>query len=350
MPQQSIAHDYYYGSEAEQYIFYRFPKALITNDYYAGVSDSAKILYGLMLDRMGLSIKNKWLDGNGRVFIYFTLEDLQDAMRCGHNKGVKIMSELDNIGLIERVKQGQGKPTVIYIKRFISGTSSQNPRVEDGGYSHRYEKNYSQGNPDFPEAEIQTSENGKSRLPHSGSTDFRKADTNKTECSHNNSNDNDPIPSYPANGVQVATRSHGWDHDGITNTVPLHPGQIDVDQCRREVRRRIDYYSWIETSQKVEEQVDEMVELIVETLCSIQPTIQIAGNEYPAELVKARFAKITDKHIGYVMDCLCNNTTHVRNIKKYLLAALFNAPATVEHFVSAEFNHFYIGGGAQKEC
>ena len=84
---QPQEHDYYYGSEAEQYTFYRFPKALFSNDRYKAMSDSAKILYGLMLDRMGLSLKNGWLDKENRVFIYFTLEDLQEYMNCGHNKG-----------------------------------------------------------------------------------------------------------------------------------------------------------------------------------------------------------------------------------------------------------------------
>ena len=81
MAHQPIEHDFYYGNEAEQFVFYRFPKALITNKNYKTVSDGAKILYGLMLDRMGLSIKNGWLDEQGRVFIYFTLEDLQEALR-----------------------------------------------------------------------------------------------------------------------------------------------------------------------------------------------------------------------------------------------------------------------------
>lgn len=125
MNRQSIPHDYYYGCEAEQYTFYRFPKALFTNDRYKGLTDSAKILYGLMLDRMGLSLKNGWLDKQNRVFIYFTLEDLQEYMNCGHNKGVKLMAELDNIGLIERVKQGLGRPAFIYVKRFSTDTAKQ---------------------------------------------------------------------------------------------------------------------------------------------------------------------------------------------------------------------------------
>jgi Replication initiator protein A (RepA) N-terminus. len=167
MNQQSLPHDYYYGSEAEQYTFYRFPKVLFSNDRYKSMSDSAKILYGLMLDRMGLPLKNGWLDKENRVFIYFTLEDLQEYMNCGHNKGVKIMAELDNIGLIERVKQGLGRPTIIYVKRFSTDTvNSPTPEQPPNG---SFQQDYPQGTPDFRKAETQTSDYGKSRLPQRGS-------------------------------------------------------------------------------------------------------------------------------------------------------------------------------------
>lgn len=111
--------DYFYGTEAEQYTFYRIPKVLFTDPGFRRITADAKILYGLMLDRMGLSIRNNWLDEQERVFIYFTLEEAMDAMCCGHNKAVSLFTELDKVGLIERKKQGQGRPTKIYVKNFI---------------------------------------------------------------------------------------------------------------------------------------------------------------------------------------------------------------------------------------
>ena len=111
----------FYGHEAEQYSFYRIPKQLISDSRFRNVSTDAKLLYGLMLDRMGLSMKNGWLDEQGRVYIFFVLDEIQDLLQCGHEKAVKLLAELDSekgIGLIERVKQGQGKPTIIYVKQF----------------------------------------------------------------------------------------------------------------------------------------------------------------------------------------------------------------------------------------
>lgn len=111
----------YYGNEAEQYSFYRIPKALLTDPRYKGVSIEAKVLYGLLLDRMGLSVKNGWMDSERRVYIYFTQEDAMALMRCGKDKATKLFRELDQdgIGLIERKKQGRGRPTQIYVKNFI---------------------------------------------------------------------------------------------------------------------------------------------------------------------------------------------------------------------------------------
>lgn len=112
---------YFYGHKSEQYSFYGIPKQLISDSQFRNVSTDAKLLYGLMLDRMGLSMKNGWLDEQGRVYIFFVLDEIQDLLQCGHEKAVKLLAELDSekgIGLIERIKQGQGKPTIIYVKQF----------------------------------------------------------------------------------------------------------------------------------------------------------------------------------------------------------------------------------------
>ena len=112
---------YFFGSEAEQYSFYRIPKVLLTDRRYKGVSMEAKVLSGLMLDRMGLFVRSGWLDSEGRVYIYFTLDDALAMLGCGKDKAVRLFKELDvsgGIGLIERRKQGQGRPARIYVKNF----------------------------------------------------------------------------------------------------------------------------------------------------------------------------------------------------------------------------------------
>ena len=126
---------YHCGGEGEQYAFYRLPKALITDSYFKHLSTDAKLLYGLMLDRLSLSMMNGWIDEENRVYIYFTLEDICELLNCKTDKAVKLLAELDTnkgIGLIERIKQGQGKPTKIYVKKFIA--SDNNGKNLDFGF------------------------------------------------------------------------------------------------------------------------------------------------------------------------------------------------------------------------
>ena len=94
--------------------------------------------------------------------------------------------------------------------------------------------------------------------------------------------------------------------------------------------------------------LDELVELMVDTVCSRRETIRIAGDDYPAEVVKSRFLKLDSSHIEYVLDRMRENTTYVRNIKKYLLAALYNAPATIDSYYASLVNHDLYGSGERR--
>lgn len=165
-----IQFDYFYGNEAEQFTFYRIPKILVTSPTFKRVSDSAKLLYGLMLDRMGLSIRNGWVDDENRAYIFFTTNDVMEQMCCGTEKATKLLAELDGekgIGLIERKKQGQGKPAIIYLKKFyISENNDRDLRLSETEI------------PDFRKSKVKTFENRNPRLSEVESTDFRESKSN----------------------------------------------------------------------------------------------------------------------------------------------------------------------------
>ena len=111
--------DYIYGSQAEQFSFYRIPKVLFTDPQFKPLSTDAKVLYGILLDRMSLSVKNHWLDEQSRVYIIFTTEEIMEALSCANQKACRLMLELEkDAGLIERKRQGLGKPSLIYVKNF----------------------------------------------------------------------------------------------------------------------------------------------------------------------------------------------------------------------------------------
>ena len=115
--------DYYYGIEAEQFSFYRVPRLLIKDERFKELSSDAKLLYGLMLDRMSLSMKNGWFDDENRAYIHYTLDNIMEDLGCAKEKCVKVLAELDSkkgIGLIEKKRQGLGKPDIIYVKNFAT--------------------------------------------------------------------------------------------------------------------------------------------------------------------------------------------------------------------------------------
>ena len=117
--------DYYKERDAIDYTFYRVPKALITDPQYRSVPTDAKLLYGLLLDRMDLSVKNHWLDERGRVFLFYKIEAIQADLCCCKEKACKLLRELEYAGLIERKRQGRGNPSIIYVKRFSKRSENQ---------------------------------------------------------------------------------------------------------------------------------------------------------------------------------------------------------------------------------
>lgn len=122
-----MQYEYFYGAQAEQFSFYRIPKALFTEPNFRELSTDAKVLYGILLDRMSLSLKNQWLDAQNKVYIIFTVEEIMDALNCANQKATRLMLELEKqAGLIERKRQGLGRPNLIYVKNFAATINDKN--------------------------------------------------------------------------------------------------------------------------------------------------------------------------------------------------------------------------------
>ena len=122
-----MQYEYFYGAQAEQFSFYRIPKALFTEPNFRELSTDAKVLYGILLDRMSLSLKNQWLDAQNKVYMIFTVEEIMDALNCANQKATRLMVELEKqAGLIERKRQGLGRPNLIYVKNFAATINDKN--------------------------------------------------------------------------------------------------------------------------------------------------------------------------------------------------------------------------------
>ena len=184
--------DYYYGAEAEQFSFVRVPKVLFTDkEHFGGLSNEAKLLYGLLLERMSLSRKNNWIDKHNRVYIIFPVEEIEESLDVGHEKALNILKELDEqngIGLVKKKRRGLGLPSILYVKNFIindgvesstekpSNHSEPQERLDNNAPISRSRENGIQevGKTEFKKSENQISRSPKIRLLKIRKTDFLK--------------------------------------------------------------------------------------------------------------------------------------------------------------------------------
>ena len=168
-----MAFDYFYGPQAEQFAFYRIPKVLFTDRRFGNISTDAKTLYGILLDRMNLSAANGWLDQAGRVYIIFTVEEIMTALSCGNKKAVSLLAELEQkAGLIERKRQGLGKPNLIYVKNFIGVYVDKPVDNHVDSCSQKCQKDIS-GSVENSFQEVSEQ--------HGNNTDFKETDSNDTD-------------------------------------------------------------------------------------------------------------------------------------------------------------------------
>lgn len=321
--EQKVSFDYFYGTQADQYSFYRIPKALFQDEYFKNLSSDAKILYGLMLDRMSLSIKNQWFDEQNRAYIYFSIEDIMELLNCGRNKAVKSLQELDQekgIGLIEKKRQGFGKTNIIYVKSFvIPDRDVITPQIE----SQKFTIQTTDEKGDDTEVckiNFKKSQNQTSRSPENKLQEVCKTNSIYNNLSYNKENDteSDLIGSSQMRSTEEMTTMQAY-------------GSL--------IKENIDYDNLLITHPFEQELIQGIYELILETVLCQNEEILIASNWYPVQLVKSKFLKLKYSHIEYVIECLKKNTSKVKNIKKYMLAALFNAPTTIDGYYQAEVNH-----------
>ena len=291
-------YDYFYGPEGEQFSFIRVPKIFFENEAYRSMSAEAKILYGFLLDRVSVSLKNGWKDDQNRIFIICTIEEIMGKLGCGNKKAVQILTELENkIGLIERKRQGLGKPNLIYVKNFIR-------TVDNSGQRHFLKcQNDTSGSVRTTSLEMSES--------HGSNTNLSNTDMSNTKN-----------PIYPER-----------DADGMA----------ERRSCEDYFRRSLEYDILLQNNPYEKETLEGILDLLVDTCCSHKAYIRIAGDNKSGEVVRSRFMKLDSSHIQYVLSCLKENTTDVRNIRQYLLAALYNAPTTISAYYQAKVNYDFYG-------
>lgn len=317
-----IKFDYYYGKEAETYSFLKIPKLLFTDPIFSKLSSDAKLVYGILLDRMSLSIKNGWVDEENRVYIIFTIEEIAEMMYCATQKATKILQELDDkkgLGLIEKKRLGLGKPNIIYVKNFIIQEKEKIQEFKEKEIEKNEKKELQKSQ--FKNCENHNSRNMKITIQELWKSQCNKTNNNKTD--YNNTN-------LSINQLSVDDENDMMD-------------MIDYEKYKNLIHTNFDYTNLEKTLCKFElEQVDQIVELMLDIILSKQDKIKVGGDLKPKEIVKKRFLLLKYNHIKYVLKSIAQNSRKAKNIRSYLITCLFNAYSTesveLDNQISADFN------------
>ncbi len=250
--------------------FVKLPKRLFTDESGSTLSPVSILIYSILADRASLSKQNGWIDSDGRVFIFFTINEMAKLVGRGKDCVLRSFKQLEKNGMIERKRLGQGKPSKIYIN-------------------------------DFGNSEFKTSENANSGVMKNRSQDFAKSESNNTEI-----NNTDFSNTYLSSDVQR------------------------YDAIRQKLEDNLEYDCLVHSREKTE--VDELITLMADTVVSNAPTVRIAGQDVPKALVERRFYELDEEHICYVLDRFDENKSEIRNVRAYLLTALYNAPTTMDNY------------------
>ncbi len=347
---EPLRFDYYYGVEAEQFSFYRVPRLLIKDERFRGLSSDAKLLYGLMLDRMSLSMKNGWLDDENRAYIIYTIDNIREDLGCSKEKAVKVLAELDagkGIGLVEKIRRGLGKPDIIYVKNFI---------IQDEGRKEPFNSDVSTevGKTDFKRSEKPTSRSQENRLQEVGKTDFSRSEK---LTSRGRENQLQEVGESDPNYTDYNQTEKNYTDMSYPNPINQSVGKADVIDVIDEtsaymalIRDNLEYEHHMKYDQHGDKEMyEEVYETVCDVVCVKRRTIRINGEDYPYELVKSRFLKLNSSHVEYVMGCMKETVTKITNIRAYLITALYNAPSTMSHYYQQEVQHDMYGGGWEEK-
>ena len=422
--------NYYYGTQADQFSFIKIPKVMITDPMFSKLSLPAKVLYGILLDRMSLSMKNRWFDSKNRVYIIYQIADIQEDMGISKNKAIDLLRSLEEFGLIEKKRRGLGMPSLLYVKSFLvekdcSALDGEQSTVTDNGTTGGHnsttsgrtkKQSFSGGKSEntrsvenqtleseiltveievfdkeskecevlktnnkekkninhactcpknFEGEALRSSETGALRNPKletSRSSETGVLRNPKLETSR--SPETETLRSIESQTLRSpkSETSRSFETGFLINktnnsntdsseSYPIQSNHTEQDEIGCEnfnkeyqhykavVCENIDYNTLLVNHTYDRKLIEGIVDLILEMVMCQNEKIVVASNIFPREVVKSRFLKLDYTHIEYVLHGIHANTTKVKNIKKYLLAALFNAPSTIDGYYRAEVNH-----------
>jgi len=316
--------DYYTIADSEQIRFYQLPRELVKHERFKGLSDSAKILYALLRDRVSLSVKNNWVDEMGRVYIIFTLAEIMEDLGCANQKATKSMKELQKIGLVENVRRGLGKPNILYVKNFASGlgdtskslTNPINPLIHENHESGTMKIM----NQESLKSGIKSHENHEQSiltLSHTNLSDIEsksKSSQSHTDAPQKLSTKGETDKAVAADDNTTINNLVKKSKNKKTSTITDEPinqhKQMEVSKYNKNhynsyktiIQENIDYENFIHSRSDIP-LIDGLIETMLDVICTENPTTIKMGNETKnRDLVRSIYLKLKYEHIAHVVN------------------------------------------------
>ena len=328
--------NYLSASGIDKFTFYRMPKILFVDDYFSTISCEAKVLYGLLLDRATLSKSNNWIDELGRVYVFFKQTEAMEMLNIKKNKVIAIFKELEDIGLLIRKKQGQGKPTRLYVLDFSNHTDEDEENSKTNEVVSDDEEQTSDENikKEVKRLEKQTSE-------FQTSSNDTKKEVKRLEKQTSKGLKNKPLSSNYINKTEMNKTESIYLSDNANqptseNTKSINDRLIDrYNNAVNKVKHQIDYGYLVENYEK--STIDLIVSLIADVYVD-DSSIVVNGRTIFAEQVRNEYSKLTHIHIEFVLESIANTKNRIKNIRTYLQSCLYNAYNTMDIAIDNEIN------------
>ena len=330
--------NYLSASGIDKFTFYRMPKILFVDDYFSAISCEAKVLYGLLLDRATLSKSNNWIDELGRVYVFFKQTEAMEMLNIKKNKVIAIFKELEDIGLLIRKKQGQGKPTRLYVLDFSSHTDDENSKTNEVVSDDEEQTSSNDTKKEVKRFEKQTSEIQTSS--NDTKKEVKRFEKQTSKCLKNKPLSSNYINKTEMNKTESIYLSSNANQPTSENNENINDRLIDrYNNAVNKVKKQIEYGYLIENYEK--STIDLIVSLIADVYVD-DSSISVNNRTIVAEQARIEYSKLTQEHIEFVLESIANTKTRIKNIRTYLQSCLYNAYHTMDIAIDNEINSTYL--------
>lgn len=350
--------DRFKAGEQEQYLFLQLPIMLIKDNKFKELSSDAKILYSLLLNRTSLSAKNGWIDDNGDIYIIYTIEQIMEDLNCWEKRATKAMKELKDIGLVESIRRGLGKPNILYVTNFATELKYQKPYetknekkhektpVESLNCQNDNSRLVETTNQELSKEQFKTCQNDNVVILTNSNTNFRNIESKSESKSakpekviHKNDDyDNELLNTSNKNNKgkepPVSTAAQSTETKSPLSKSPTNSGtsEYDYNTYRLILQENIDYLHYATYNRTDIDLIYELIECMLDVICTPGDTVKIGKENKPRQMVISQYLKINSMDIDHVIERYKEQHHKITHLHAYLKTMLYTVKQEQGHY------------------